>query len=180
MAEEHTIASSGHSERETNMTNLLKNSTFGSEQYDPTPGDISGLLPRDWRLASYSKPSDAHIEKQDSDWLQPEIIPIKWKKQFPEWWLVYGANAKSDQDTLQPLGIDPFVLKVFKGNAPTSAQFTQAVDVPAGRYRFTCPIFPDHWHRLQNGNVVRPSPETSDDWYLFSEVKIYVEGHGVK
>ena len=170
MAEEHTIASSGHSERETNMTNLLKNSTFGSEQYDPTPGDISGLLPRDWRLVSYSRPSDAHIEKQDSDWLQPEIIPIKWKKQFPEWWLVYGANASSDKDTLKPLGVDPFVLKIFKGNAPTAARVVQTGDKPAGRYRFTCPIFPDQ--KMRNGD--RPSPSSSDDWYLSSEVEVFI------
>lgn len=153
--------------------NLLANSTFNGATYKP-PSDISGLLPDGWQLTAYSKPGDPKLDKQDQDWQQPEIIPIQWKVQFPEAELVYGAIGVANDgagEYLLPRGIDPFVLKVFKGSAPTMAAFAQTVDVPAGTYRFTCPIFPDQ----KQGDGSRPSPASSADWYLASEVNVWIE-----
>ena len=151
------------------LANLLLNPTFGLEKYNQTPFDISGMLPRDWHLTAYSKPGDPKLDKQDQDWAQPEIIPIKWGKQFLEWQLVYGATGATDTN-LMPVSIDPFILKVFKGSAPTFASFSQTIDVPAGAYRFRCPIYPDQ----KQGGSSRPSPASSDDWYLASEARIFI------
>lgn len=136
----------------------LQNGSFEKTNYIATPSGISGLLPPDWTLTSYSKPGDVKLPKQDQDWLQPEIIPIQYAVQFPDINLLYDRNGR-------------FILKVFKGGAPTAASFEQKVDLPAGKYRFTVPIFPDQWH-LVNGSLVRPSVQTSLDWYLASEVQI--------
>lgn len=150
--------------------NLLTNGSFGGggERFPQETG-ISGLLPNGWTLKAYSTQTDPKLDKQDADWLRPEIIPIQWHAQFPEIELVYGATGVApDGDTLLPVGKDRWALKVFKGYAPTMAVFSQTVEAPAGLYRFTCPIFPDQ--KLADGT--RPSPDSSADWYLASEVRV--------
>lgn len=148
--------------------NLLVNGGFegGGERF-PEGSGISGLMPGGWTLDSYSRPGDPILA--DAEWSEPEIIPIQFHAQFPEWWLIYGATGVVENgDTLIPAGVGRWALKVFKGFAPTSADFSQSVVAPAGHYRFTCPIFPDH--KLKGGE--RPSPASSDDWYLASEVRV--------
>lgn len=145
--------------------NLLLNSTFDSEKYDSTPFDISGLLPRHWQLTAYSKPSDPKLDKQDQNWQQPDILPVKRQP-------AYGATGATGatESNLMPISTDRFVLRIFKNNAPIFASFSQIVDTPAGMYRFTCSIFPDQ--KLMDGS--RPSPASGDDWYLASEASLLI------
>lgn len=155
------------------MTNLLTNGSFGGggDRFPEATG-ISGLMPRGWTLAGYSRPGDPMLVWQDQDWQQSEIIPLQWHQQFPEVGLVYGATGvASDGDTLLPIGKDRWVLKVFRAFSPNMAQFSQTVDAPAGRYRFTCPIYPDA--KLKGGD--RPTRETSANYYLCSEVAAWME-----
>lgn len=156
------------------MTNLLTNGSFGGggDRFPEATG-ISGLMPRGWTLAGYSRPGDPMLVWQDQDWQQSEIIPIQFHAQFPERELVYGATGVADDgDTLLPIGKDRWILKVFRAFSPNMAELSQTVDaLPAGRYRFTCPIYPDA--KLKGGD--RPTRETSADYYLCSEVSARME-----
>ena len=143
--------------------NLLNNPSFEDRNHLTPPAGIAGLLPAGWTLAEFARPGLPRLDRQDDEWLQPEIIPIQFGVQFPEPYLRYDPSGT-------------FVLKVFKGHGPTFATFEQRPVLPAARYRFTVPIFPDQWHNAGSGQV-RPSYATSADFYLGSEVRIFAGGY---
>lgn len=139
------------------MTNLLTNPSFGGPHHR-APWPISGELPDGWELESYSHEGDDPIGPTGSIQTVPELIVIQYGIQFPEAHLLYDDS-------------DNWILKCFKQNGAISFIWKQTVsDLPAGRYRFMCPVFPDHWHDVGDNQLVRPSPATSSDWYLASEV----------
>ncbi len=143
------------------VTNLLQNGSFGLQKYHNVPGQSSMLVPDFWNVDDFSTPEYPMLNKQDKPFVEPEIIVIEHLKQFPEDYLLYDAG-------------DSFVLKIFKDSAPTWVQMSQTVNVPKGRYKLTVPIFPDQWHRVSAGQpLVRPSLDTSDDYYLASEIMLF-------
>ena len=143
------------------MTNLLTNGSFNGPHHR-APFPISGELPDDWELETYSQDGDPAIGPTGSPPTVPELIVIEYLKQFPEDFLRYDKT-------------DNWILKAFKQNGAISFGWKQVVpNVPAGRYRFSCPVFPDHWHSLGDARLVRPSAATSPDWYLASECRFSV------
>lgn len=146
------------------MTNLLRNPSFANGVRPVQPPFISGAWPIDWEIDWYYKPEDP-ILSTGSRWSLPEMIVIEFIKQFPE------DEHRFDKS-------DPFILKCF-WNGAVGFGWKQTLDLPPGRYVFDVPVKPDQWHEISEGNLVRPSPQTSDDWYLSSEVyaKIASGGH---
>lgn len=137
---------------------MLINGSFRDNSYSIPPQGISGLMPAPWYIRSYAKKGDPWLEKQGQDWQAPEVLPITYPRQFPEEHLVHDSGDKT-------------IFKVFRGGAPFSIEIAQDIQRLSGEYVFTVPIFPDQWHNI-NGKLIRPSSQTSDDWYLSSEVKV--------
>jgi hypothetical protein len=136
-------------------TNLLRNPSFiGGVRRVALPF-ISGAWANDWDLDWYFKESDAVIGT-GTKWTLPEMIVVEYQKQFPE------DSHRFDKT-------DPYVFKCF-WNGATGFGWKQTNALPPGRYKLSVPVEPDQWHQLPNGSQVRPSPETSSDWYLASEV----------
>src|SRR3990167_6685314 len=142
--------------------NLLQNGSFNLQTYHRVPGQSSMLVPDFWNVDAFSTPAYNKLEKQDAVFVEPEIIVIEHIKQFPEDYLVYDKG-------------DQWVLKIFKDGAPTWVRMSQTIDVPAGLYELVVPIFPDQWHYIADGQpLVRPSPSTSEDYYLASEAMLFL------
>ncbi len=143
------------------MTNLLINPSFGGPHHR-APQPISGEFPDGWELEEYSRDGDPAIGPTGSPPTVPELIVIQHGAQFPEDYLLHDQN-------------DDWILKCFKQNGAISFVWKQTVpNLPAGRYQFTCPVFPDHWHDVGGQRLVRPSIATSPDWYLASECFIHI------
>jgi len=137
--------------------NLLTNPSFGGSHHR-APQPISGEFPDGWELEWYSHDGDPAIGPTGSVQTVPELIVIQHVVQFPEDFLRYDKT-------------DDWILKCFREARAISFGWKQIVpNVPAGRYRFKAPVFPDHWHDPGDGFLVRPSAQTSADWYLASEV----------
>lgn len=135
--------------------NLLRNPSFEGGIRPVGEPFRSGAWPVDWLVDWWYKPEDAIIGT-GSQWTLPEMIVIEYLKQFPEAEHLFGPGK--------------FILKCF-WNGAVGFGWKQTLTLPAGRYRFICPVKPDHWHQPHPGDpLVRPSPATSDDWYLASEV----------
>lgn len=144
------------------MTNLLVNPSFGGPHHR-APQPISGEFPDGWELEEYSRDGDPAIGSTGSPPTVPELIVIEHGAQFPEGYLLYDQS-------------DDWILKCFKQNGAISFVWKQTVpNLPAGRYQFICPVFPDHWHDVDGENrFVRPSTATSPDWYLASECFVHI------
>lgn len=143
--------------------NLLKNPSFADGVRPVQSPFVSGAWPVDWELDWYYKPED-RILGTGSAWALPEMIVIEHIKQFPE------DSHRFDKS-------DPFIFKCF-WNGAVGFGWKQTLDLPAGQYVFDVPVKPDHWHEISEGNLVRPSPQTSDDWYLASEVYARIDSAG--
>src|SRR3989304_9021040 len=137
------------------MINLLLNPSFAGGVRKIEAPFVSGAWPNDWALDWYYHPEDTIIGS-GSRWTLPEMIVIEYIKQFPE------DSHRFDK-------ADPFILKCF-WNGAGGFGWMQMLDLPAGRYVLDVPVKPDQWHEISEGNLVRPSPQTSVDWYLSSEV----------
>lgn len=136
-------------------TNLLRNPSFTGGVRRVDLPFISGAWANEWILDWYFKDSDP-VLGTGTKWTLPEMIVIEYLKQFPE------DRHRFDKT-------DPFILKCF-WNGATAFGWKQTHDLPPGRYKLSVPVKPDQWHQLPNGQLIRPSPETSSDWYLASEV----------
>jgi len=142
------------------MINLLINPSFGGSHHR-APQPFSGEFPDGWELEWYYRDSDP-VLGTGTRWSVPELIVVEYLKQFP------GDHLRYDKS-------DDWILKCFKQDGAAGFGWRQTVpDLPSGRYRFICPVFPDHWHRTASDVLVRPSLFTSADWYLASEVDVRV------
>lgn len=145
-------------------TNLLRNPSFEGGIRPVVEPFRSGAWPVDWLVDWWYKPEDSIIGT-GSPWALPEMIVIEFLKQFPEVDHLYDRLGTK-------------ILKCF-WNGAVGFGWKQTLSLPAGRYRFVCPVKPDHWHQPNPGDpLVRPSPATSDDWYLASEVYASVNSTG--
>lgn len=136
-------------------TNLLRNPSFVGGVRRVSLPFISGAWATDWDLDWYFTEQDPLLGT-GTKWTLPEMIVVEYIKQFPE------DSHRFDKT-------DPYVFKCF-WNGATGFGWKQTNALPAGRYKLSVPVEPDQWHQLPNGSQVRPSAETSSDWYLASEV----------
>ena len=133
----------------------LLNGSFEDGAYTiPTNG--SSLIPNGWKVW-FADESTPRIDKQDSDWLPPEILP----KRFDT--LGEGRALVPDGD---------WSLKAFKGWAPIWIRLTQTLALEAGTYEFSCQVFPDQVMTYDGGKQY-PAPGVSADWYLGTEARVY-------
>lgn len=135
--------------------NLLRNPSFEDGTREKEAPFISGAWPVAWVLDWYYRETDP-ILGTGSIWNAPEMIVIEFIKQFPEIEHLFDRAGK-------------FIFKCF-WNAATGFGWRQGLELAPGKYVLLVPVKPDQWHDIGNNRQVRPSPATSVDWYLASEV----------
>ncbi|MBI3363105.1 MAG: hypothetical protein HY023_18540 [Chloroflexi bacterium] len=108
--------------------NLLANPSF-EEGYYHWKNIPELAVPNKWDFWC-AEQNTPRVERQDDPWLRPETVI--WDK----------PHAPAEEAALFWLD-GTYILKIFKGWGPTWAKLSQTVNLPAGRYVFTAPVYSD-------------------------------------